>query len=87
MEVMLTSKFLSSCPSEALPSPWSQASAVLRNFMTVFAVMQNSTQALDSFLPSPLIHYFLLFVAQGGTVFLEAKTKAEEPTSEELAAI
>lgn len=49
--------------------------------------MQNSTQALDSFLPSPLIHYFLLFVAQGGTVFLEAKTfKAQEPTSEELAA-
>lgn len=55
--------------------------------MTVFAVMQTSTRALDSFLPSPLIHYFLLFVAQGGTVFLEAKTfKAQEPTSEELAA-
>lgn len=53
----------------------------------VFAVMQNSIQALDRFLSSPLIHYFLLFVPEGGTVFLEAKTfKAQEPTSEELAA-
>lgn len=53
----------------------------------VFAVMQSSVQALDPFLSSPLIHYFLLFVPQGGTVFLEAKTfKAQEPTSEELAA-